>query len=218
MLKKAGITIALLLLSFTCHARFYVGAGFGPEAGNFDQTSYFKHLPDANVKDTEQFAGKGYFGSIFAGYTVRCKQLYLAGEINANASSDEFHSSNSEFIHQTFSTTHYKMRNGIGLSALPGLCCNTLLIYARLGFINTNFEISTRDTSLANIDRRLNGFRYGIGIKQDFSPTLSARMEYSHVDYSTTHFFVVPDPGTTKRTSISPSTSQVEFALIYNLC
>lgn len=218
MLKKAGFIITLLFISIPSYARFYVGAGFGPEAGHFNQTAYFRHHPDANVKDTEQFAGRGVFGSLFGGYDVHCRQYYLAGEVNVNASSDEFHSSNNELIHQTFSTTRYKMRNGIGLSVLPGLLFNTLLIYARVGIANTNFQISTADDSLANIDRRLNGFRYGIGVKQDFSANFSGRLEYSHVDYETTHFLAIPNATTTKRTAISPSTSLFEFAIIYSFC
>ncbi len=211
--------MTLMLLSFSTSAwscGFYVGAGLGPEATDFKQSSTIVSPGSFNVKNTTHFSGTGFFGSLFGGYAWNQKQFYLAGEANINMSSLDFQASNDEFIHSSFSETHYKMQHEVGLSILPGyLFTNTTLFYGRLGYANGNFKISTTDTSLTNINRNLSGFRYGLGMNQTITQHFSVRMEYSHIDYQNTSFTVV-DGAVTKNTSISPKTDQVEFGLVYN--
>ncbi|MEO8400848.1 MAG: outer membrane beta-barrel protein [Gammaproteobacteria bacterium] len=219
MLRKTKISAVLLFVFSTpgfCSG-FYLGAGVGPEYASFKKDSHFVQGINANVIDKSQLSGWGTFGSIFGGYGWIHKSFYLAGELNANVSSVNSHSSNSEYVHQTFSSTDYKMKHSYGISVIPGYLFSPItLFYARLGYTNSNFKISTSDASLANIDTNLDGFRFGAGIKQTISEKLAVRLECSQVNYQRKSMRVIVSPVITKTTKINPQTGQVEFGLIYN--
>lgn len=222
MIKKIGYAITLLfpLTAFALNNGFYIGAGAGPESTDFKQTAYITQPGNFNAKDATHLSGTGVFGNIFGGYVWSCKYLYLAGEANYSPSSDEFNSSNSEFIHGSFATTSYKMRYSYSVSLLPGfLWTPCTLFYGRLGYAWGNFQTSTSDISLANVNRTLNGPRYGLGIKQQVYQNFSVRVEYSQIYYRSTHFTTFdPNSSVTKRTNITPSTGQTEFSLVYDFC
>ncbi len=215
MQKISGILLALVIPNWV-YAHVYVGVGTGREFADFNQDATIVN-PFSNVKDNTHLAGSGAFGSIFAGYDGIYQHFYLAGEINLDTSSVAFRSSNNEFINNTLSATHFRIQNSYGISVLPGYALNnyTLLIYSRLGYANGSLKISTTNTSLANVNPRISGFRYGIGIKQSFTDHISARIEYNNVNYQNTSFTVLTG-NTTKNTIISPTVGQVEFGLIYS--
>jgi outer membrane immunogenic protein len=218
MLRKTQlIPIFILLLSPTAFAKgFYLGAGVGPVFANFQQESSFLQPGTANVKDTTHLSGTGVFGSFFGGYGWTKEKYYLAAELNADLTSIEYKSSNQEFVHSNLNFTHYKIQHSVGVSLLPGyLYTENTLFYARLGYTNGNLKITTNDSSLQNINNNLSGFRYGVGVSHRFTQKVSARMEYSHINYQRTKFTVM-DGAITKSTMISPDTSEVEFGIIYN--
>ena len=213
---------------------FYVGLGVGPQSANFSQDasinqppSPFNAFQNFSVIDKSKLAGRGLFGSLFGGFGRRfCMQgfvansLYLAAELNGDLSSTQFESSNSEFIHANFSKTTMKIENTYGISLLPGYYfgCNTLF-YARLGYLRSHFTVDTTDTSLANVSTGLDGFRCGLGIKQNLTPKFAFRMEWSRSSYQGTSFSTL-DPASlvAKTTTITPRTDKVEFALVYDIC
>lgn len=182
MLKKFGFALSSLLLATTpawAISGFYVGAGVGPELTNFKQATRVivevePPIMTANIKATNDLSGTGVFGTVFGGYGYLWRNnLYLAGEINIDASSDQYSTENLEFVHATVSHTTYKMQNSYGLSVLPGYWYNNLILfYARLGYANGNFKTMTSDTSLVNVNRRLNGFCYGLGVNTIFTSKL----------------------------------------------
>lgn len=217
MSRKIYLTpLILLLISTSAWAQgFYIGAGLGPDTADFKQARNVTRLGSFNVKDTTHLSGTGLFGSIFGGYGWNRNAFYLAGEINANASSVSFDSSNYEFVHSNFADTHYKIEHSFGVSLLPGyLLTDATLFYARVGYANGYFKISTTDSSLANVHKNLSGLRLGLGVNQSFTQQLGARMEYNHISYQSTSFSIV-DGLTTIATRISPETNQVEFSLFY---
>lgn len=222
MLKKISYAVAILfpMGAFALNNGFYLGAGAGPEATDFKQTAYINQPRNFSVTDTEHLSGTGVFGTIFGGYSWSCNQLYIAGEGNYNVSSDEFNSSNSEFIHNNFSKTSYKLRYSYSASLIPGfLLTPCTLFYGRIGYAWGNFQTSTSDTSLANVNRTLSGPRYGIGIKQAVFQNFSVRVEYSQIYYRATSFTTFdPNSFVTKTTNISPSTGLVEFSVVYDFC
>lgn len=218
MFRKTQITgILFFVLSTSGYCSgFYLGAGVGPESIDFKKGSHFVQGTNANVIDKSKQSGWGWFGSLFGGYGWIHKSFYLAGELNANISSAEFNSSNNEYVHQSFSSTNYKMNPSYGISVLPGyLFSDATLFYGRLGYANSQFKLSTNDTSLKNINTTLNGFRFGAGIRQVISKKLAVRLEYSQVDYQKVSMHVVTGP-IIKDTIITPRTGQVEFGLVYN--
>ncbi|MES2219084.1 MAG: outer membrane beta-barrel protein [Pseudomonadota bacterium] len=220
MLRKTSIT-TLLLLSFStpawCHG-FYIGLGGGPEIVNFKQTSFVNDgiLGGFDVKNLSHPAGSGLFGSLFGGYAWTRNQYYLAGEANIDISSVDARSENDEYLHKNFSHTDLKMQHAYGFSLLPGcMVTNTTLFYGRVGYTNSNLKISTNESTLANINTRLNGLRLGLGINQTFDKNFSGRFEYDHSSYQNAKFTVV-DGAVTKATTINPQADQVEFAVIYS--
>lgn len=220
-LRKIFIVLFMFCLSSQSFARgFYAGVGTGPEMADFQQRAYITQLSNFNAKDTTHLSATGWFGSLFGGYDWCCNHFYLAGEANVNASSARFYSTNDEYVHSNFSSSTYRILNSYGISVLPGyLWNNATLFYARLGYANGNFKITTSDVSLANIDRRLNGIRFGAGIKQMLTPNLAVRLEYSQINYDSTSFSTFDRQSSTlKETKITPMTAQVEIGLIYHFC
>ncbi len=232
MIKRLHIAAVLFSLTSSCWASgFYVGAGLGPDLANFRVTSHVNQVHNGiltfNVKNYEQLSGTGVFGTIFAGYGkklpglewCRCKLngFYLAGELNANVSTLRHRNFNSEYVHQVFSTTTYRMRYGFGASIIPGyLYTDTTLFYGRLGYANGNFKVTTSDISLKDINKNLSGFRWGLGIKQSVTPQLAVRVEYSHIGYNSKTIRTVT--AVNKKTQFTPYTNQVEFGLVYDFC
>ncbi len=216
----------LVFLAFPAYAGLYIGGGLGSDTVNFKQTSrvFQPKGVDAlkpagfDVLNKTNLSGTGIFGIVFMGYGHFYKEWYLAGEVNANASSSCFSSSNKELVHANFSDTHYKMNNSYGVAILPGyrILKNTLF-YGRLGYSSTHFKVSTSDTSLTNISNRLDGFLYGLGFKQKINERFAFRVEYSRILYHDVSMSTFdPLSSVTKNTSIFPQQQLVDLAMIVN--
>src|SRR6185312_6928870 len=192
---KKRFTSAVILFFLTTGSEasgFYVGGGGGPDVTRFSVTSHVSQIHNGmlafNVKNTDETVGTCIFGTLFAGYGKKLGEmnpalnnLYLAGELNANIDSLQHQNSNSEYVHQTFSTTTYRMPYSFGISLLPGyLYQDNTLFYARVGYVNSKFKISTSDISLTDINRNLSGLRLGLGVQRTLTTHLSLRMEYSN--------------------------------------
>lgn len=220
MLRKIHLA-SLILLAFsspTLGAGFYVGAGVGPDHADFGLNSHVTLPGSFDVISKTHLSGLGVFGSLFAGYGWNYRRLSLAGEINADLNSIESKTSNSEFIHQSFASSNFKISPVFGISLLPGyIFSKTTLFYTRFGYSDADFKISTSDVSLKNINQYVSGFRFGAGMKEALTRNLSVRIEYSQVRYSDPSFTTVdPLSGVTDTSSFRPQTQQVEFGLVYN--
>ena len=151
MAKQIGLAGIMLLVSSTpCWGMtgFYIGLGGGPEHADFRQVAHIvqgatpTNPSNADVMERGHLAGKGWFGSLFAGYEKRYAvgkterpNLSLAGEINIDASSVKYKESNDELIHMNYNKASYKMRRSFGVSVLPGVVIqDSTLFYARLGY------------------------------------------------------------------------------------
>ncbi len=216
MLRKIALVSTLLISTPCFSSSFYLGAGAGPEFASFNQAARISQVGGFDARDSTNLSGTGIFGTLFGGYGWTHNQFYLAGELNANLSSVGFQSSNEEVIRGTYSALHYRIQNSYGLSLLPGyLWKNDTLLYARVGYANGSLKISSSDSSIDNINQRIDGFRYGLGFRQGITKHVSARMEYSHIDYRSESFTVLTSNATTKSTTLTPKTNLVEFGLIY---
>lgn len=235
MLRKtlltAGMTLAFASSAYASSLNgLYVGLGLGPDYASIQQNASISQVNSGilefNARDTTQVAATGVFGTLFAGYGMFftnpyipcCKNLYLAAELNGNLSSMEHERKNTEYVHGTFSKTTYKMNSSYGISFLPGfLVTKSALVYARVGYSNANFKVSTSDISLQSIHKDLGGFRWGFGVKQDLMKQVSMRLDYSHVDYENAKMSALDTlSNTTKITHVTPHTNEVEASLIYN--
>lgn len=219
MLRKTMLLAGLLLTlspSLWASQGFYAGLGVGPRVANINQDSSIVSLGNFNVKNKVQLAANGGFASLFGGYAWYYKKLYLAGELNADISSDKSETINDEYVHASYTSAKYKMYNNFGISVLPGvLVADKTVFYGRLGYSAANFRSVTSDVSLQNINAYVSGFRYGLGIKQNFTPNLGVRLEYSHVSYTSLAMNTL-DGIVAKNTSLYPQTTQVEFGVVYS--
>lgn len=233
MFRRTSLPWLFLLISTSSWASWidnvYIGAGLGPAMADFHQAARIIHSTpehgiDSNISDNEHHAAFGYFGSAFVGiernFCDKNLLLHLAGEINADISEVEFHSNNNEFFFRNFSSTSYKLRYNVGVSFLPGFWFqNNTLFYARLGYALAHFRVSTADSSLKNLSRDLNGFRYGLGIERTLCDGLSIRMDYNRTEYQTTRMQTLdPNSLVAKKTVISPTAAEVMFAVVYRFC
>ena len=76
MLNKT-ITLLGLLGSTVSFAGPYIGASIGPEGASFSQDSHVRGestkgtvISSFDTVDREHYSGTGFFGSIFAGYSL----------------------------------------------------------------------------------------------------------------------------------------------------
>lgn len=232
--------ISILWLAFSSYSfasGFYMGLGVGPDTAKFETNATIRQSQQGrisfNVKDKNQLSGAGLFGTLFAGYSKIFKvtyakpdnillapNFYLAGELNANASSLEHTSSNNEYVHKNFNHTKFQIRRNFGASLLPGMIfAENTLFYGRLGYANGNFKITSSDISIGNLNKNLNGFRWGLGLQQSLYPQVAIRLEYSQIIYDSTHTSTLDrNSNTAKYTKFNPTTNQFEFGLVYHFC
>lgn len=237
-IKKVATSLILLLSTSSLNAQelsfesvcnsfkaYYVGLGIGPETANFNQKAIIIGGAPSNFNaiDRNHFAGKGSFASLFAGLDfgfAGCGEnydnLYLGIEANANVRTLKHKSTNKEFIKFNFNHTYRKMHRDFGIGFLPGiLFSNCSLLYARLGYSNGKFIMDTTDTSLQNVSRSLNGFRYGLGFRQRLSECLSFRLEYGQINYKKLNIFTYDRVGNVAKTTyIRPKTQRFELGLL----
>jgi outer membrane immunogenic protein len=219
MLRKTHFAYSLLLAAMTVNATPYWGIGIGPDTINFKQNAHITQLSTFNVTDITHLAGTGFFGTFFAGYYWLHNTFFLAVEGNGNLSAAEFQSSNSNITNPNISNTHYIMDNTYGVSILPGYQFSpSTLFYGRVGYANAHFEVNSSDVSLENVSRRLDGLRYGLGVKQAITEHIALRLDYSRINYSNTNLRTYETSSSTNKiTSIKPRQQLVEFGIIYAL-
>jgi outer membrane immunogenic protein len=235
MLRKTVITATILsaLCSSTVFAReMYLGIGLGPDYAKFQKNSNISQVLDGrlefNAQDDNQFSGTGTFGTIFAGMGTRFKMPYtctpnqdgyLALELNANRSTLKYTMSNDELVHSNFSTTIYRMNHAYGVSLLPGYVYHdATLFYGRLGYARGDLRIITADATIGNSHQYMDGFRWGLGLRQMLSKQFAVRMEYSHVGYRNISLSTLSTNNVAKSTHITPQTNEVEFSIMYLFC
>lgn len=214
----------IIFAASTVNAGMYAGIGLGSDTVDFAMRSRVYeinpgHPHSFDVINKSHLSATGLFGTLFAGYgTVFQNNLYLGAEINGNLSSTESKGYNHEFVHNSFSDTVIKIKRSIGISVLPGYQFTpATLFYGRLGVTNSTIQVNTSDISLENFSKQRNGFRYGLGIKQNITDRLAVRMDYSRIDYNTINTGTFDPVGkVVKTTQMTPNQQLIEFGLVVN--
>lgn len=142
----------------------------------------------------------------------------MAGELNANLSSVKYQYINDELVHNNFAKTTFTVKHSEGISLLPGyFLTDTTLLYGRVGYANGKIKIKESDPSIRSFNRNQGGLRFGLGLKQDLTPKLALRMEYSQINYRQLNSSVYDPVGRVlKDTVITPYTAQVAFGVVYS--
>lgn len=224
MLRLGKVINAIVLssLPFTAQAEFYIGAGGGPEIAIFSEDAHITP-PGENIYNTTKLSGRGYFGSVFAGYggyiigpDLHTKNVYLAAEINANGSTIQAETTNRNVTTHLAATTTYQMDHSFGVSFLPGfLLAEATLLYIRLGYTYGNFKLFTDDVSLTPTNKNISGFCYGLGVRQAIKQHLALFMEVSQTNYQGVQIHTLSTNSTIKDVNITPVTAKLEFGLLY---
>lgn len=231
--KTRMVATLALAISTNCWGysnEFYIGIGTGPETADFKQDARIINnlgmFTAFDAVDKTHHAGKGWFGSAFAGIGFRfkpccdskCENLYLGIEGNMDQRSLRWKLENFEFIRQNYNFTKYEMTSDYGVSLLPGLfLTDSTLFYVRIAHTKGQFKVLTTDTSLRNhLHKTLNGFRYGLGMRHNVSDCWALRLDYSQTTYKHAKMFTF-DRGSfvSKHTSVTPRTSKFELGLMY---
>lgn len=220
--------LTLPLTSWGWGAGYYVGGGVGAQAIDYNYKTYTHQAPDQqafSVLTETHYSAQGIFGTAFGGYSWVRQNFYLATEVNVDAGTATFKTTNSEFDHPDMQATFARLKliPTWGLSLIPGwvLCQDTTLLYARVGYEGGVFQITSTDSSLKPITDTLAGFRYGFGIEKRLFKNWDLRLEYDHIIYKSSTTFKIDDSSgfiTQKQTAVIPQVNQFEFGLVYRFC
>lgn len=225
------------------HDGFYVGAGVGYDSYRFHNTTDFSEfdtsvspqvLTESNSSSWNESA-TGWMGGLFVGYGHYFDYFYLGAEINASTSgaNSTFTATGSD-TSGTWSdsaTIKVKARTSYGIAVLPGIKVNdSTLLYARLGYLRTNFKGSADfgeldgadvDTISGSTSNWINGFNYGVGIETYIAEDVSVRGEYTYTSYNSKSanatLVDAPDSVTFATNSkFKPSNNEFMLSLLYH--
>lgn len=227
------------------HDGFYLGVGVGydsyriHETLDTSETEISTGVLEATSSASRTHAATGWMGGIFAGYGRYFDTFYIGLEINANTSNADATSSfatSDEFGDNDSGNSKVEARSSYGIALLPGIKVNdSSLLYARLGYLRTNFKGSANFNNVDAIDattsnysvstsRWRNGFQFGIGIETAVAEDISIRGEFTHTSYNTktaSATFVDPITGT-DNVSLSDrfnlSNNEFMFSVLYHFC
>ena len=163
--------IALLSATAAAAAPFngpYVGAAIGMD--NYE----IRASGDGDIIDS--LNAKGVVGGVYGGYDYALgKQGFVGGEVSADISGAE---SKLDLFGYELKA---KAKGSFGISGRAGTKVNdTTGVYARLGWVNTNFTAVDGGVSGSKTQ---SGFTYGVGIETVLNATASLRAEYNTADY-----------------------------------
>jgi outer membrane immunogenic protein len=202
----------------------YVGLSVGPETALFKQNSTVSQPGNFAVVEKTNLGGRGFIGSIFAGYSFNLcamnpnfNNLYFAVEGNIAASTVQHKDYNLELQNNNFNNANYSLRDAYSLSLLPGFfLTDCTLFYGRVAYGARRFVLSTTEITIPNVNTYIPFARYGLGITQFFCDNFSVRLEYSWATYKKSNLLGFDVPAAVgKYTSVAPKTNALEIGLSY---
>lgn len=157
------------------------GSFAGPYmGGQIGYDSYNIGINDPASNFVADLGGDGIEGGIFAGYNFQMQNFVLGAEAQLSLSdaSSTFDIGSGPY--------EVKARESYGLSARAGaLLSDSALLYVHGGWVKTKFK----DDFDSN---RLDGWKVGLGLEYLVTENVSARAEYSYIDYETFEDVVEP--------------------------
>lgn len=172
---------------------FYLGATLGVNSISDANYGLRDDLTNANNYDNGEFSDTGILAGLFAGYgKMLDKHFYLGLEAEYDRSSDELDHDHINDLYFAIGQT-----DSFALSIRPGyMLDNGALFYGRLGWASTNFSNQVRavddTTAIAytvDEDKRMDGFRLGLGTDVPMGNNLFMRMDYAYTQY---HDYSIP--------------------------
>lgn len=238
---KGEVPIAIPACNTEClNDGFYLGLGIGYDdyktRQNLNASTTLAGVTTGILRENPALNPRGFVGDLFVGFGKYVKDLYYFGlEIFGTASAADTSKSVapfptiSVFTNPLLFNTKIYIRDSYGVSFLPGVKLDDYtLIYARLGFIRTNFKDQETFTALgttiisASATNWSSGEIFGVGLERSIYDNFSVRGEYSYSTYNSfTNTFrrtgTFLSDVVTLRSNITPYNNQVMLSLIYHI-
>lgn len=188
---KKFIMIALATVAFAApaHAEGFQGLYAGIEGGydNFEVK-----VDDVDISEFTGFesegsfdglSGNGVMGGVFAGYHLGSGNTFLAVEGFAQMSDAAMSVSATDGVDTISASVRAKESYGAAVKA--GIKVNNMTgLYARVGWISTNFETKLNDgVDTYKESETEDAIQYGAGLETMLSDTMSLRAEYLRASY-----------------------------------
>lgn len=168
-------------------AGWYAGATLGANGINDANYGLRDDLTKPDNFDNGEFSETGLLAGLFAGYgQMLNKHFYLGLEA-------EFDHSHDEIVHDHIGDLYFSIgqTDSIALSIRPGYVLdNGALLYGRLGYASTAFANTVRAVDdltgtayTVNEDKKMDGFRLGMGNDIPMGNNLFLRMDYAYTNY-----------------------------------
>lgn len=118
-------------------------------------------------------AGYGYS---FGGFHLSGNVFYVVGDLKSGS-----------LLLEDGTTVKTKGSNTYGVSIEPGWnVTESTLAYAKLSYVHTTGKVSADGIDPISVSRGLNGFGYGVGVKQKLSQSLYGLAEIEQIDFGST--------------------------------
>jgi len=200
ILKKIFIVLSGMLFCSQAIAStgFYVGADGGANITGWRGKD--------NVGKRISFASHGIIGDVFAGVGVGEGTYYVGLETFFNDASNKstYRNLNGGATERRVSRTY-----GYGISLLPGLNLSGSLLYLRLGYVKTRYQINDVFLNANRTRPFIVGAQVGVGMQSALSENTDIRGEYV---FSTYHSY------NNINGSFTPRETKLVIAVIYKFC
>lgn len=171
---------------------FYAGGNLGLGTLNSKMDALHTDAGVGPFPFNASFSDHGFTPGVFLGYGYQFGRIYLAGELEGEASTANWNNGRETTGGggRTFSS---EKKGGYGINGRLGYVLdNGTLVYGRFGIINTRFntKYAKGNNSATDIDRddRELGYRFGVGADSPLTESLFLRLEYNYTDYSPYRF------------------------------
>ncbi len=178
MMKKSSIFVAALVASFaTAQVASAQSSPFdGFYAGG--QVGYSYIDVEISVDDFGSADDNldGFGGGAFVGFGWVSNQVYGGFEAEVGYDGADWSESSDGTTVDLEAQLTYGLSGRVG-----GVIADKYLIYGRVGWVQTNFELSA--SGIGSDNEYFNGIRFGGGVEAMLSNNLSARAEYTYTIY-----------------------------------
>ena len=178
MIKKSSIFVAALVASFataqvaSAQSSPFDGVYVGGQVGY----SYI----DLEISVDDFGSGDdnldGFGGGAFIGFGAVNNQIYGGLEAEVGYDGADWSGNFLGIPADLEAQLTYGLSGRVG-----GVIADKFLIYGRVGWVRTNFELSA--SGIGSVDEYFDGIRFGGGVEAMLSNNLSARAEYTYTIY-----------------------------------
>lgn len=208
MLKKIGVSTAILLISTSTALADTVLPYFGAEVG-YD-TGKWKLRDNLSVKTDSN--SNGVFGGFFGGFRWAVAQrVFLNLEAFANESSTSISSQQINVNSVQTAQAKLRMKYSYGAALLPGfMFTDAVGAYLRLGYVKSQFALHQTIVPPGSGSNwgtnNATGGQFGVGVQGEINDQWGARAEYDYVTYNSFTIF---------NNNISAHDNQFKLGLYY---